>query len=50
MATSTPWGLSQTARQLTPGIMIYSTAGHGGIHLSPARMAALPRGPHRLTG
>lgn len=37
MPTSTPWGLSQSSRKIAPGIMFYSTAGHGGIHLSPTR-------------
>lgn len=49
MATSTPWGPSQSARQLAPGIMLYSTAGHGGIHLSPARLAQLPARLHKRT-
>jgi hypothetical protein len=49
--TSTPWGPSQTARQLAPGIMLYTTAGHGGIHLSAGRLAALPAHLHkRSTG
>lgn len=47
MATSTPWGMSQTARALAPGIMLYTTASHGGIHLSPARMAELPARFHK---
>jgi hypothetical protein len=39
MATTTPWGPSQHSEKLAPGIMQYSTAGHGGIHLSPKRNA-----------
>lgn len=42
MATSTPWGPSQTAKKWAPGIMEYSTAGHGGFHLSPTRNAEMP--------
>lgn len=36
MATHTPWGDSQSSQKLAPGIITYSTAGHGGIHLSPS--------------
>lgn len=39
MATSTPWGTSQGSKQLAPGIVFYSTAGHGGIHLSAGLQA-----------
>lgn len=42
MATSTPWGTAQTSRSLVRGIMFYSTAGHGGIHLSPTRNMVVP--------
>lgn len=35
MPTSTPWGASQDARSVTRGIMFYSTASHGGYHVSP---------------
>jgi hypothetical protein len=37
MATTTPWGPSQHSEKLAHGIVRYSTAGHGGIHLSPTR-------------
>lgn len=46
MSRETPWGPAQDARQIAPGIIVYSTAGHGGIHLSAERMAFLP-GPIR---
>jgi len=39
MAISTPWGPSQTSREIAPGICFYSTARHGGYHLSPDRLA-----------
>jgi len=39
MATSTPWGPSQTSRELAPGICFYSTVSHGGYYLSPDRFA-----------
>lgn len=42
MATSTPWGVSQTSRKYAPGIMEYSTASHGGFHLSGARQKVMP--------
>lgn len=41
MATSTPWGPSQSSHQYAVGIVSYSTAGHGGIHLSPTRQTEL---------
>ena len=42
MSTSTPWGAAQTSKQLARGIMSYTTAGHGGIHLSPTRNMVVP--------
>jgi hypothetical protein len=33
IAKMTPWGKTQTAEILAPGIVSYSTAGHGGIHI-----------------
>ena len=41
MAVSTPWGPAQTAIEFAPGIISYTTAGHGGIWLSPERQKAL---------
>lgn len=38
MSKSTPWGPSQHQKQAAPGIVFYSTAGHGGFHLSASRM------------
>jgi hypothetical protein len=37
MLSSTPWGQPQTSREIAPGICFYSTARHGGYHLSPDR-------------
>lgn len=37
----TPWGSAQHAEQIAPGITAVSTAGHGGIKLSPERNAAV---------
>ena len=34
VSTSTPWGVAQTARSFGRGIVQYSTAGHGGFHVS----------------
>lgn len=39
---STPWGQAQTSTRFADGIMFYSTAGHGGFHLSPERLADMP--------
>ncbi len=30
---STPWGMAQISRQFADGIILHSTAGHGGFHL-----------------
>jgi len=42
MATATPWGLSQDSTKIAVGIRNYTTAGHGGIHLSKKRNAIVP--------
>jgi hypothetical protein len=34
VSTSTPWGSAQTAKSFGRGIVQYSTAGHGGFHVS----------------
>ena len=39
----TPWGPSQWSETLAEGIAIHSTAGHGGIELSPERQKQLPK-------
>lgn len=33
--TQTPWGLSQSAKQIVRGITVYGTASHGGICVAP---------------
>jgi hypothetical protein len=38
----TPWGISDSAEQIAGGITFYSTPSHGGFHLSPERMQAMP--------
>lgn len=38
----TPWGHSQHSTKIAVGIRFYSTASHGGIHLSPKRELELP--------
>lgn len=35
--TQTPWGLSQSAKQIVRGITVYGTANHGGICVAPVR-------------
>lgn len=35
--TTTPWGPAQTERSIAPGLTSYTTAGHGGIHVSVGR-------------
>ena len=41
MSTSTPWGPSQGKTVLSLGIIQYSTAGHGGIHVCPSLNAQI---------
>jgi hypothetical protein len=42
MSTQTPWGNSQTSRKIAPGIMMYTTSSHGGVHLSAKRNRLVP--------
>lgn len=42
MDIETPWGKSQTIDLVAEGILIVTTASHGGILLSPDRAAAMP--------
>lgn len=37
-----PWGPIQTINRVEDGILSVSTAGHGGLWLSPERLAAMP--------
>lgn len=39
---ATPWGPAQHVTEIAPGIVSYSTASHGGIHLSDERIAEMP--------
>ena len=38
---STPWGRSQTEREIAPGLLLVTTASHGGLLLAPDRVAEL---------
>lgn len=38
----TPWGMTQQADQILPGIWQVHTAGHGGIRVSEERWNAMP--------
>jgi len=40
----TPWEESQTVKQLAPGVLVVSTAGHGGLMLKAEAFDTLP--PH----
>jgi uncharacterized protein DUF7007 len=42
VATSTPWGTAQTATYYGKGIVAYSTASHGGFHVSAALNEQIP--------
>lgn len=39
----TPWGTAQHVTEIATGIISYSTASHGGIHLSDERIAEMPK-------
>jgi hypothetical protein len=39
----TPWGVADTVTEIAPGIISYSTPSHGGIWLSDARVASMPK-------
>ena len=41
MGTSTPWGTSDHSKQITRGIVQYSTPGHGGIRVAPTLHAKM---------
>ena len=38
---STPWGMAQVSRQFAEGIILHSTASHGGFHLAEKANAAV---------
>ena len=42
VGASSPWGCIQSATEAAPGIVWVTTAGHGGVWLSPERVARLP--------
>ena len=41
-STSTPWGTAQSAMRFARGLISYSTAGHGGLHVSSGLLARIP--------
>lgn len=45
---STPWGKVQTQRDVTEGITWVSTAGHGGLVLSDAKLREMPERYRKL--
>ncbi len=42
MGTQTPWGWTQDATHIAPGVTFYETASHGGFHVTPDAMKAMP--------
>lgn len=48
MATSTPWGLSDSSKKYAPGIIFYSTPSHGGFHVSAKKFASMPAALKKL--
>lgn len=49
MSTPTPWGPAQSEKTIAPGITSYTTAGHGGIHLTMERVQAMPAALRAIT-
>ena len=37
-----PWGPAQTVEEIGAGVLIVTTSGHGGIHVSDAKLALMP--------
>lgn len=50
MRTETPWGPSQSEKQIAPGLCWFSTAGHGGISLSAERWQDFKRALPKFNG
>ena len=50
MASSTPWGPTQKITQIAHGIRSVSTAGHGGVLVSPTKNALIPEYMRRNDG
>lgn len=50
MATSTPWGLAQKVTNIARGIRSVSTAGHGGVLVSPTKNAMVPEYMRKESG
>lgn len=42
MTTSTPWGIAQKVQNIARGIRSVSTAGHGGVLVSPTKNILIP--------
>lgn len=45
-SASTPWGISIYSEKIAPGIMLYTTKTHGGIHLSEMKLKELLKRKH----
>lgn len=41
--TDTPWGRAQDVKELADGVWMVSAPSHGGVWLSPDRMAKVPK-------
>ena len=48
--TWSPWGSVQHHRVLAEGIVVVSTASHGGINLTEARIAEMPSAERKASG
>jgi hypothetical protein len=46
----TPWGRAQDTQEIAPGVLLVSTAGHGGFKLDRARNAKVPAPCRRRGG
>ena len=47
---NTPWGAAQDVEELAPGIVMVSTASHGGIYVSPIHMEKMVKWPSPFLG
>jgi hypothetical protein len=50
MGTQTPWGTADSSKSITRGIVLYSTPGHGGFHVSPTLNAKVHEAWRRAKG
>jgi hypothetical protein len=45
----TPWGQSQSVKEIGPGVLCVDTQGHGGYYVTPGKLAEAPAGLRKIT-